>query len=503
MSTTVPPQRLQRWQRPVVKGMGRTAQLLTLGAVLSLMALFTLSGVGMVFGGLALAAVAAFAVWNRPYAGVVALIVVGSFHQLIMLLLFHFTGSMLIVKLAQVWKEGVILVLLVKVIDLAFRRRRAPRVHLLDLGVVFFLVYAALYLAYPSSVAGLTLFSKVMGLRADAFFLLAYFIGRGMPLTGRQVRTLLIVFGAIVAVVAAVGVAQFLAPSQTNAIFEALSYSDFKEQVGDADAQYLVRQNEVMGALIPRAPSVFLSDLGLAFYSLLAVPLMAALYFLSRRPAHRLVANLLLLAALSAAVLSVTRSAILALVPALALLALVSGRPLASVLLGVEAVAVGLPLAARLNLTPELVRGIFSPNESSAQGHVSALELSIEVLRREPFGRGLGTAGQIGQRFLTQGAITNESWYFQIATEIGAIGALLFLALLLGFGIVAFRQYWRVTDYWLRALCLAMGGATIGYGLVSITLHAWENLTVSIIFWFFAGLVVRAHTIAPTARGGS
>jgi hypothetical protein len=489
--------RVGRWQpTPVGNSFGIGLRLAATLAGLLAVYLVTLLGLGALAGAAAIAALLACVIWSRPFVGLMALVIGGTFHQTLMLLIFHFTGWMLLVRGAQAWKELVVAVLLARVVDQAFRRRRAPRVYLLDLAIIAFLAYGCLYLLYPSSLAETTLTSQLFGLRANAFFLLAYFIGRGVEIDVRRLRALLATFSVLVVLVAAAGVAQFLFPGAANSLFDALSFPDYVEaQRGDQGVQYVVRQNDIQGLLIPRASSFFLSDLGLAFYSMLAAPLMVALFLNARRFRGRLAANILMLAALGTAVLTVTRSAMAALVPMLAAMFAWRRALPGALLLAVEGAAVVAPLALYLNLTPALLRGMFSPDEASVQGHLRALDLSIAVLLDEPFGRGLGTAGQVAQRFTPQGGITNESWYLQLATEMGVLAALLFLAILVGFGVAAFVQTMRVRLFWLRSLCLGMAGAAIGFGVVGLTLHAWENLTISILFWLFAGLVVRAQDI--------
>src|SRR5262249_36609748 len=158
---------------------------------------------------------------------------------------------------------------------------------------------------------------------------------------------------------------------------------------------------------------------GLAFYCLMAVPLAGAMFFTLRGARARLAGDVLVLAMLGTTVLTVTRSAILAIVPALALVAIRSGAVWPA--LGLIA-QVGLVLgwvATRLGLTRALLGEIFSLKEGSTQGHLTGLSTSLALVRAEPFGRGLGTAGQIAQRFAPIEGVTNESWYFQIATEMG------------------------------------------------------------------------------------
>lgn len=435
--------------------------------------------------------------WFSPMSALLALVIIGSAHQFLMLLIFHFTGSGLAVRAAQLWKEIVISVLLIKVVSLAFQRGRAPKIYLLDLAIFLFLAYGAFYLVYPSSVEDSSLLSLIFGLRADAFFFLAYFIGRGIPLSVRQLRSILVWFFVLLVIIGLIAGVQFAFPGATNAFFDGLDYQTYMTMQGaDGSASFAIRQNQLLGGLLlPRASSLLLSDLGLAFYGLLAGPLAAAALFSFPGTRQRVFLSLMLLLSLASTVLTVTRSAIIALVPVLGAMILRSGAIMWGVLIAIEC-GVGLLTGLRVvNINLAQLQFLFSLDESSAVGHLNALDLSLAVLREQPFGRGLGTAGQIAQRFTPTGGITNESWYLQVATEMGIPAAILFACILVGFGIVAARNYGRVSNPWLKMLCLGMLGSTLGYAIVSATLHAWEALTIANLFWLFAGLVVRIDTI--------
>ncbi|HUX86879.1 MAG TPA: hypothetical protein VMW65_07745, partial [Chloroflexota bacterium] len=465
--------------------------------------LTTMLGGSLVFGVVALVAALGLAIWRWPMAGMTAMVVLGPPHQFLMVLVLHFTGSAVVLKFVELWKEMIILLLLAKVIDLAFRRHRSPSFFLIDLGILMFFAYCAFYLLYPSDVEGTTLSSELLGLRADTFFMVPYFIGRGASLTPRQTRFLLIAFGSISLVIGVVAGLEFVAPGATNVILNSLGYQQFIDlKVGVLEASNAVRSNDYSGFLIPRASSLVLSDLALGFFTLLAGPLAAGMLLHVSRLRDKVVTNILLLAVIGTAVLTVTRSAMIALVPSLGAIMLRTRGLIYIALIILESLMVILPIAYFLRITPAVLSQLFSTNGASVQGHLSSVLNSLAIIREYPLGRGLGTAGQVGQVTGLQGAITNEDWYLQLATEVGVPGAVIFALIVIGFGIVAFRQYGRVRDPWVRTLCLGMGGATIGFGLVGLSLHVWEAETISMVFWLFAGMVVRAQSIESEGPGG-
>ena len=443
-----------------------------------------------------LAAPVAFIIWRRIYASLVLLVVLGAIHPFVMLLLFSMTQSSTIVKGAQLWKEVVVLVLLLRGVEWAFTKRFTPKVYFLDLLIGLFLVYAAMYVFMPSSLADSTMQSRIFGFRADTFFLFAYFVARAVPITVKQVRRLIIVYCVISLIISVIAGLQFLMPQASNEMLETLGFSKYLElQRGDETVSVAVRSSHFEGVAIPRASSLLLSDLALAFYSLTSVPVAAAVLVTVHTFRERLFANVFLLASLATTLFTVTRSAIVALGPMLTLALLrPRGIPVAF-LIALQITAVLVPAMASLNITLDLLPTMFSPQEGSISAHSAAVTLSIETIQAEPLGRGLGTAGQSAQRLGVAEGITSESWYLHLGLEMGVVAAISWFAILLTFGILALIRYTQVRDPWLKALCLGMAGSTAGYGFVSATLQAWEGLTTSIIFWLLAGLVMRAQAL--------
>src|SRR5439155_4116085 len=100
-------------------------------------------------------------------------------NRFVILLIFHFTGSGALTKITQLWKDGLIALLLLRVIyDMAFNEKQ-PRIKYLDLFVLFFISFSLVYILYPVPDDIMT---RVQGFRSDAFFLVAYFVGRGLQL---------------------------------------------------------------------------------------------------------------------------------------------------------------------------------------------------------------------------------------------------------------------------------------------------------------------------------
>lgn len=470
------------------------------GAFLSAMLLLTAvflffsmaTPLGIVVGTAGLAIVIAVAFWLWPMVGLLSLVTIGAIHPFVMLLVFNVTGPSIVLKAVQSWKELVVIIVLAKVIEQTLGQRRAIQINILDVLITIFLLYGTLYLLYPGPTKeDLSIVSRVFGLRADMFFLLAYFIGRGYPITRPKLKALVIGFMAVSLVIAVIAPFQVIAPGITNDIFNAIGFSEYTEfQRGSEGVGFAIRQNEIPGFLISRASSLLLSDLALAFYMLLAVPMAGGLLVVFNGARVRLLAYGLTVATIAAGILTITRTVILAMAP---LLLVTFFRPRGLIpggLVAATLVAGGLIAAMVMDVPLSTVNEIFSSRDSSVQAHFQALQDSVDLLKSEPFGRGLGTAGQTAQRLTPLSGINNESWYFQIATEIGAPALLLWVAITLTLPILAFVRYLKVRDPWLQALSLGIGASMVGYAFAAVTLHAWENLAASIIFWLFAGFAM-------------
>jgi hypothetical protein len=86
-----------------------------------------------------------------------------------------------------------------------------------------------------------------------------------------------------------------------------------------------------------------------------------------------------------------------------------------------------------------------------------------------------------------------ETWYLQVALEMGVIAMLLFAGLLLLATCNALLAGVHVRDAWLRALCLGTAGAGVGLLFVSAYHPVWASVPVTFLFWLFAGIAVRAR----------
>lgn len=103
---------------------------------------------------------------------------------------------------------------------------------------------------------------------------------------------------------------------------------------------------------------------------------------------------------------------------------------------------------------------------------------------QNPLGSGPGTAGLASIRNNVQGTKLNENYYLQIGSEVGLIGLVIFLAILI---IVGWRLWGLIEADW---LALALFGSFIGLLVTNFLVHIWSSEAVAYTWWGLAGLVI-------------
>lgn len=128
----------------------------------------------------------------------------------------------------------------------------------------------------------------------------------------------------------------------------------------------------------------------------------------------------------------------------------------------------------------------------SSLGHLNAWMIGIREIVAHPFGLGLGTAGPASYHFGSP--IIPENWYLQIGVEMGLIGMLLFLWILLLLG----RHLWgtKIASGLLAALCSIC--------IMALFLHTFEDAPTVISLFVIFGLLhcMKGDSEIHLCRGG-
>ncbi len=480
---------------------GRTfAPLRVLALVcLAMIVLFAVVAAGMAIPVAALcgAVIIAWIVWQWPTPTAISLVVLITLARFISFASFAATHSTWVLRGSQLWKDEVIVVLTLRLVHEAFLRRALPRLHFLDLLVGAFIALAGLYIFYPGTIAGSSYLVRALAFRQDALYLLAYFVGRGLPLRRNDLRLMLRLLIGLSLVISAVALFQFLAPNLSNRIFERLGYSAFTSALGTPFEQQSVRSRDLSVGQLPRASSLFLADLGLAFYLVLLIPLAAALFFSFRRRSSQFWSGLFLLVMVGTMGMTIARAPLAGALAATIALVLLSRSFIKAAWVTVGLVAMLLLFLVVTGYSLGLLGEVFSTQDSSAAAHTGYISSSLRIVWAEPLGEGLGNGSHVSilASGLGQGGLPSwatETWYLQMGLEMGLLAMVLFGAILLIATCNSMLSGLRLTDPWLRALCLGTGGAGVGFILVSAFHPVWAAVQVTFLFWLFAGIAARA-----------
>ncbi len=112
------------------------------------------------------------------------------------------------------------------------------------------------------------------------------------------------------------------------------------------------------------------------------------------------------------------------------------------------------------------MRTAFDPNDASLQVRLENQRKLKEYLASRPFGGGIGSAGNWGQRFSSETFLANtptDSWYVSIWAEQGIVGLILHLFIL--FYILFKSSYivmFKIRDDWLKAQMSALASGLFG-----------------------------------------
>jgi hypothetical protein len=380
---------------------------------------------------------AAAAVWRRPARALYVFVVGLALHNAAMDALYAAGVRGHPLTAIQAWKDVLLAVALARVALDAWRDRRLPfRPRLPDLLAVAFAALVVVYALIPQHFLGgqATHRAIAYALRHDLTAVAAYFLGRSVATSLREVRVLVLTVAVVVAAWGLIDVyAIHLGWWRTNG-----TAGYFDKQLGypygpglSGLPENFVYNNGNENELTRRLVSTFLSPLGAAY--LLAV----ALLLLPRR---RWAIPLALIAA-AGLLWTHTRAAIVGLAVGFVVLAAVSRRawPL---IVAAATIAVGLAvlgtfgrIGPRAHFTPSELRVQRAEAratgrtalEPSAESHLSNLRDGARTVIRHPQGYGLGNAGEVAFR---EGVPirAGESNYTEIGVETGLLGALLFIA---------------------------------------------------------------------------
>lgn len=419
--------------------------------------------------------------WRRPTWLLAAYLLLMPFHTVTFQVLaveLRLSGS--VTTLIQSWKDVLLAALLVRALLPALLTGRLRMAHpwVLPLLVVYTLVGVWGVIISPSLVAGL------YGFRGTFEPLALLVIALSMPLGTRWLRRM-------PAAMLLVGAA-----ASAFAIFQVfvLSY-DFLWRYYAIDGR-ISNAYSFAGGTFQRAMGTFSSPNQFSLY--LSFLIVLGVNLALRLPRWRWPTMALVGLLAATLLLTVSRSGWLACAAGIFLSGLIWRRKAIFVVPVVVLALITLPLGLALGLDEHLIRTV-SLSDPSAAYRLDINRQNLETVLQNPLGVGLGIVGAraLNTRILGAGGqlYATESYYFQTAMELGIVGLVLFVVLLVSCGYVAYCSIFRLRDRYWRALAVSACACIAAAMTHAFFIADLQDLTVGSYLWFLVGLAMRLPAI--------
>jgi O-antigen ligase len=324
------------------------------------------------------------------------------------------------------------------------------------------------------------------------YFMLAYFVGRGMPDLASEERAMrklitVVLLTCVVAILERV----LVTPEMLVGLGVASYFQDFLGASSlTAGTEFGLPQNYwtgIGGHLVRRAGSVYLSGQGFAVPFLLFYPLATAWVFM--RPKRTTLLVFAFAIVTTGLLLTLSRMTIIVAVIQVVLFVTLRKRP--------EWAVAGLAMAfAMITAVFILVPGVpsffwdtLSFQESSTAAHANDWVNGISAFAQNPWGYGLGTADLTALR-AGLGHITGDNLYLKYAVEMGIAGITLFVAILCSIGTSAMRLYRHGVTLAEQRMGITLWLAAVGIAINGITAVVFNSIALGWIFFWLAGAVV-------------
>ena len=128
------------------------------------------------------------------------------------------------------------------------------------------------------------------------------------------------------------------------------------------------------------------------------------------------------------------------------------------------AAVVILPLVADSALANRITGAVTGADQESTPEHTERSREAFDAVVANPLGQGLASSGNVANRFAVRGALLPENYYLQVALDVGVIGALVFVGVVISAARPAHRRA-RRTDHLLDAAAASALAATALAGL--------------------------------------
>ncbi len=174
-------------------------------------------------------------------------------------------------------------------------------------------------------------------------------------------------------------------------------------------------------------------------------------------------------------------------------------------LIAMFAAAVVVWFAAPATFTQRLLfsfSSAYAAKSATGLGRVWRWQAALEHIADKPlFGVGLGTFGGTAAYMWGYWDIWVDNFYLQMAAEGGLLLLAAFVWLLIRSAKGLVRSHALASDPYLKALAAGVFGAFVALVVADVFEADWETLSVSVAFWFLAGLATSAVLVRPRSAG--
>ena len=428
-------------------------------------------------------AVLAIIGWLKPKWAFYLLLVLIPFHAFLVTCGNHFLNlSPGQQNLLAAWKEIILVVLVIKIIWQSIKTKKFPfKILLVDKLIFALFIIAAL--TFPILTKDFS--TGLLGLRYDFELFLIYFVVRSFEWKKIEIKksvAIILTAGLFVAVFALLQVSVLPKDFLTN-----FGYSRAMTWSPD---QPLPAFQQIGGTGIARAQSFLAGPNQLGSYLLILLPLALLMLWYQKAKKAKLIFSIYFIIFLAALFFTYSRSAWLGYLIMISIFVFVIANRKFRVYSFGTLILIGLAiyLVVRNVLSYKFIN-IFLEHQGSTPERIESLKQAFEIIWKNPAGLGIGKAGLVSLRSPQVDTVIPESWYLQMALELGILGLLVYLGIVVEFFRNLWRKFAQAKDRFYKVLSFGTFLAFIGLAVYSLFLHTWSDISTTLTFWILVGLV--------------
>jgi len=397
------------------------------------------------------------------------------------------------------WKEGVAVILLAIVVMRAILTR-GPHVGIVapDVAITGLIALAVLFAIVENPIfnAQIPVNVEVFGLRSSVFFMVLYYVGRGVPEIGERSTYIKHLFRVAV-VVALIGVLEriFVSPRMLVALGAASYVNDFlgltASTVGN-DFGLPSNYWSVLGRVpVRRAGSVFLGGQAFALPFLLLMPAATSWVFdPSRRVRFWSLAGYVVI--WLGLLVTITRTTIIVCALQVMTYFLITRRPTRVVGAALTGLAVFLAAMVLVPGLSSFVLATVTFQTASSYSHVFDWRRGLTAFFESPWGHGLGSSDQVAARF-GRTPLTADNLFLGYGVDLGVLGLFGFLAVLFALGVLSWRLFKSSSSRDIRMVAATVFLANLGIALNGTSSAPFNSVFLAYNFFLLAGASVTAY----------